>query len=82
MNARSLIGAIIVVAIVTFGLMSGHLHAALQAINATHGLWVIGKGAAIVLPAVGLLAARVYKVLRPADAISSSSSAADSRPRP
>ncbi len=71
MNSPRLIGAIIVVAIVAaalaFGLMSDYARVALRAIHATHGLWIICKVAAIVLSAGGLLVARVYKALRPAD---------------
>ena len=70
MNPRRLIGTIIVVAVVVVGLMSHHLHSAVQAIHVTHGLWFIGKVAAVVLAAAGLLVARVYKALRPIPAAS------------
>jgi len=82
MSSRTLIGALIVVAVVVVGLMSGHLQAALHAMNATHGLWVIFKGAAVVLAAAGLLIARVHKALRPVAATSRPPSAADNRRPP
>jgi hypothetical protein len=66
MSAGKLIGAIIVVAVVAIGFMSDHTRLALQALHLTHGLWLIGKVAIVVLSAGGLLAARVYKALRPA----------------
>lgn len=69
MTAGKLIGAIIVVGVVAafaFGLVTGHMRGALQAVHVTHGLWLIGKVAIVVLSAGGLLAARVYKALRPA----------------
>ena len=80
MSSRRLIGATIVVAIVLLGLMSHHMQVALQAVHLTQGLWVILKGAAVVLAAVGLLVARVVRAVRPADS-TSRPSAAGSRPR-
>jgi hypothetical protein len=74
MSAGRLIGAVIVIAVVAalaFGFMSGHARVALQAIHATHGLWIICKVAVVIFSAGGLLVAHVYKTLRPAqDAVS------------
>jgi hypothetical protein len=65
MSAGKLLGVIAVVAVIVFGLMSGHMQAALHALHATHGVWIMGKIAIFVLSGGGLLVARAYKALRP-----------------
>jgi hypothetical protein len=59
---------VVVVAAFAFGFLSDHARAALHAIHLTHNVWFVAKIGIVAVSAIGFLAVRIYKALRPAEA--------------